>query len=143
MGSNKKQRNDAVVKQNQGVTYTGHFEGPLPPPVHLADYEEICPGAADRIITMAENQAGHRQDIERRVIKSQSINSLAGIICGFLLGLASIGAGAWIVITGHSLEGLGAMFMGIAALVGTFVYGKRANVKEIVEKQKLVDQLKR
>ena len=143
MGSNKKQRQDAVVKPDQSVTYAEHYQGPLPPPVHLADYEEICPGAADRIITMAEYQAGHRQDIERRVVKSQSINSLAGIICGFLLGLASIGFGAWIVVTGHSLEGLGTMLMGISALVGTFSYGKRANVKEIVEKQKLVNQLKR
>lgn len=143
MGGNKKKKQDAVVPTNQSLTYGEHYQGPLPPPTHLADYEDICPGAADRIITMAENQAGHRQDIEKRVINSQSINSLAGIICGFLLGLASIGFGAWIVVTGHSLEGLGTMLMGISALVGTFIYGKRANVKEIIEKQKLVNQLKR
>ena len=59
-----------------------------------------------------------------------------------MLGLASIGFGAWIVVTGHSIEGIGTMFMGIAAPVGTFIYGKRANVKAVIEKQKLVNRMK-
>jgi uncharacterized membrane protein len=32
------------------------FSGPLPPPEALAKYNDILPGAADRIITMAEHQ---------------------------------------------------------------------------------------
>lgn len=47
-----------------------HFQfsaGPLPQPETLGGYEDIVPGAADRIITMAENQLAHRheQDTER------------------------------------------------------------------------------
>ncbi len=41
------------------------LSGPLPPPEMLAQYEEILPGAAERILSMAERQAEHRQKMER------------------------------------------------------------------------------
>ena len=41
------------------------FQGPLPPPAVLAQYENIHSGFADRIISMAETQAAHRQSLER------------------------------------------------------------------------------
>ncbi len=34
---------------------------PLPHPSELAGYEDILPGAAERIFAMAESQAAHRQ----------------------------------------------------------------------------------
>lgn len=39
--------------------------GPLPAPEDFAHYEHICPGAAERIIAMAENNQSHRQTMER------------------------------------------------------------------------------
>ena len=41
------------------------LSGPLPPPEMLAQYEEILPGAAERILSMAERQAEHRQKMEQ------------------------------------------------------------------------------
>jgi uncharacterized membrane protein len=43
------------------------FSGPLPPPEVLQNYNQITPGAADRIISMAEKQSQHRQESEMRV----------------------------------------------------------------------------
>ncbi len=36
------------------------FSGPLPPPQVLGQYDEILPGAAERILRMAEKQQDHR-----------------------------------------------------------------------------------
>ena len=36
------------------------FAGPLPPPQLFEGYERVCPGAADRILTMAELQTRSR-----------------------------------------------------------------------------------
>jgi uncharacterized membrane protein len=44
------------------------YSGPLPLPQQLQGYEEIVPGAADRIIRMAEKQSAHRIEIESKVI---------------------------------------------------------------------------
>ncbi|MBW2608107.1 MAG: DUF2335 domain-containing protein [Deltaproteobacteria bacterium] len=46
------------------------FSWPLPPPEILAKYNSVLPDAAERIISMAENQATHRQRIESKVIES-------------------------------------------------------------------------
>nr|DAR22085.1 MAG TPA: putative membrane protein [Caudoviricetes sp.] len=42
-----------------------HFSGPIPPPEILSGYEQIHPGFADRIISMAEKQSAHRQGLEK------------------------------------------------------------------------------
>ena len=38
--------------------------GPLPHPSILRGYEDVCPGAADRVIRMAEQRAMHRETFE-------------------------------------------------------------------------------
>ena len=44
------------VKEALMVMRSEMYSGPIPPPEALARYEEIQPGAADRILKMAEKQ---------------------------------------------------------------------------------------
>lgn len=46
------------------VSQTKVHQGPLPSPEVLRDYDDLIPGAAARIIEMAEHQARHRQNLE-------------------------------------------------------------------------------
>lgn len=115
--------------------------GPLPPPDVFAGYDRTCPGAAERILNMAERQASHRQELEKMALKSQSRNSLFGLISGTFIGLAGIGASTYIAVMGHSLEGMGTMIASLAALVGVYVYGKHSNREEMIEKQKLMNSV--
>jgi hypothetical protein len=50
------------------------FQGPVPPPQMLAEYEKVLPGSADRLIrlterqlTLQENQSAHRISMEAAV----------------------------------------------------------------------------
>lgn len=44
------------------------FTGPLPPPEQLLQYEQISPGFADRIVTMAEKEQENRHgEIRARI----------------------------------------------------------------------------
>lgn len=52
----------------QAAAWFESFSGPLPPPKHLAEYERILPGAAERIFRMAEDQATHRRSLEQAVV---------------------------------------------------------------------------
>jgi uncharacterized membrane protein len=47
-------------------------QGPFPSGDELAIYEQTVPGAANRIIQMAEEQARHRQDLEKASLTSDS-----------------------------------------------------------------------
>ena len=68
---------------NQILSATAQaFSGPLPPPEILAKYNSVVPNAAERIITMAETQAAHRQRMESKVIESNVRNSQLGLHYG-------------------------------------------------------------
>ena len=110
------------------------FRGPLPNPDHLAKYEEICPGLADRIVKMAENQAAHRQSIEKKVIASQTRDSFLGVIFAFLLGCTTIVAGTIITLNGYTFAGFSFGAAGLGGIVISFIYGTRSNRREREDK---------
>lgn len=128
--------NNQVMKttNGKGTELIAHqsmvHQGPLPDPNTLAKYEEICPGAADRILTMAEQQASHRQDIERVAVRSGSRDSIWGIASGLIIGLATTVSGTIIVLNGHEWPGAFLGASGLIGLVSVFVYGTRSNRKE-------------
>ena len=123
------QKSAAILAQ--AITMTS-FSGPLPPPDILKQYDLIVPGAANRIIVMAEEQGKHRQDIEKVVIASDSRNSTMGIVAGFVVSLLLIGASVFLIIIGKSAEGTVLGTTDVVALVAAFIYGtnKRRGERE-------------
>jgi len=81
------------------------FSGPLPPPESLERYNQVLPGLAERIITMAESQHSHRQGLEKHVIHSNVSAQKTGTILGFVIAMTVIGGGFFLVHEGKSLEG--------------------------------------
>lgn len=75
----------AAVREVVVQAIKEEFSGPIPPPDIIEKYERILPGAADRIITMAEQQATHRQAMEKKMIESESRDGLLGIIFAFFI----------------------------------------------------------
>lgn len=45
------------------VAQSASFSGPIPPPAILHQYDAVIPGAAERILKMAEEQSKHRQEL--------------------------------------------------------------------------------
>lgn len=56
---------EAEVRQVIAEVVRSEFSDPIPPPSIISGYENVLPGSADRILAMAENQAKHRQEMER------------------------------------------------------------------------------
>jgi uncharacterized membrane protein len=111
--------------------------GPLPLPEILQGYENIAPGFADRIITMAEKQAQHRQDIEKIAYKSEARNSLLGIVvAGAVVTLIS----AVGFLSGSALGGSLLGGTGLVGLAGAFIYGTRTQQRNQNGDQKVSEQ---
>lgn len=107
------------------------YRGPIPPPELLEGYERILPGSADRIIAMTERQQNHRIDLEATVVTSNAKDAHLGVIFAFILGLLVIGGGIAIILMDKGAAlGSAFSFVGLATLLGTFVYGTRSNSKE-------------
>ena len=115
--------------------------GPLPDPEVLSQYDKALPGTAEKIVKVFEDQVKHRMQIEteqmelkRRQMtviegyaKDDSRNSLLGIMIAGLLGIASIGLGAYAVHNGNATAGAVTSSVGIGSIVGAFIYGTRAS----------------
>ncbi|HZW94289.1 MAG TPA: DUF2335 domain-containing protein [Candidatus Eremiobacteraceae bacterium] len=110
------------------------FSGPLPPPDALERYNQILPGAAERIIAMAENQHTHRQGLEKHVIHSNVAAQRLGTILGFIVAMTVVIGGMFLVHEGKSGEGLAAILTALASLVGVFLYSKHEQQKELAKK---------
>jgi uncharacterized membrane protein len=81
------------------------FAGPLPHPTILAEYDKILHGAANRIITMAENQQGHRHHLEKTVIEGNVRAAKRGQIFAFVLGTLGIVIGGSLIALGKDIQG--------------------------------------
>ena len=104
--------------------------GPLPSPETLAGYEQVLPGAAERILHMAEQQQDHRQVIEKAVVFGNVRDQRLGVVFAFLLGVAGISCGTAIILLGHPLGGFSVLLAALASLVTAFIYGRHEQRKE-------------
>jgi len=110
--------------------------GPLPPPDELQRYESILPGAAERIISMAEGQATHRRQLERDAVDAdirdaadERAERRRGQYLGFAIGVVAIAGGTLSMVFSPGVVGqVGGVVIGggaLATIVTAFVTGKR------------------
>lgn len=118
-----------AVQVSQSVSY----QGPIPHPRILADYENVLPGAADRIIKMAEREQEHRHEFDAKCQASDSRDSLLGILFALFISLSTVGAGILIIFNVPSIRGIisGSVLSlsGLAAVVGSFLKHTQATWK--------------
>jgi len=112
------------------------FSGPLPPPEMLREYDQIYPGAAEKIIQMAESQLHHRQSLERQVIEAEIRQAARGQWIAGAIALAGLLAATLVGVFGSPVVGGAIAAMDVVGLAAVFIYGshqKRAEREERVK----------
>jgi uncharacterized membrane protein len=112
------------------------FAGPLPPPNILRGYDEIVPGAAERILTMAENQQSHRMHLESSVIEENCKSQRRGLNFGFVIAMTVILGGFFLIFKGKDITGIISVVLALVSLVGLFIYGKEKQSKQLKSNNK-------
>ncbi len=123
----------SVPQQGNHILEASMYSGPIPPPVFFAEYEKALPGLADRVMKMSETQTAHRIDLESRVVKTDNIRSILGLLFAFLIVIAGMVIGGYLVYKDKAVAGFAAMFAPLAVVVGSFIYQK-VKSKPISEK---------
>lgn len=77
------------------------WQGPIPSPKQLAEFEAIKPGLANRIVSMAEDEGVHSRLIERRALNWSIAAQLVGQVFGLGIALACLYAAYWLAMAGH------------------------------------------
>lgn len=114
-----------VVERVTRIVASEIFQGPLPHPKHIQAYEDACPGAADRIIRLAEIAQARREDRRDKLVEHEYSDRRLGLKLGFTALAGLVIAGVIVVALGNVVVGsglLGAAVLGTVA--GTFVHGR-------------------
>lgn len=111
-------------------TVVAAWQGPLPAPNDLAAYDRVVPGAAERIIGMAETQGAHRRAIETRPAEAAIRAQHLGLWLGFVVTMTAIGGGIYLVSLGANLSGVATIMIALGGLVSAFIFGRERMRRE-------------
>lgn len=118
-----------------------YFAGPLPHPDVLKQYDNIVPGAANRIIQMAESQSKHRRDLEKKVIGSNIVNERIGMIFAFILTVLLLFFSGTLIYMDKPIEGL--ITLGIVIIGNAYNYISQKKQEKEGEYSPKEDDLKK
>lgn len=119
-------RNKSISRSTVfAARYYKRQSGPVPDPETIRGYEEICPGAADRIIKMAENQAAHRQQLEKDIYNNRFTLGKRGQNCAVLVTITAFITSAYCAYLGESVVAITIGGAGLASLVAVFITGRK------------------
>jgi uncharacterized membrane protein len=122
----KQQRREIVARVHR-ILVSENFSGPMPHPRHLEGYEQILPGSAERILSMAEKAQDHNIAMETLIVRAEIDDQKRGMrygLAGLLVALALAGYSAFL-----GRADLAAIFTGTVILgaVTLFVRGRSAD----------------
>jgi uncharacterized membrane protein len=127
------------MKNKANYSITAHksevYVGPLPKPETLKQFDDIVPGAAERILTQFEEQSRHRRDLEQKVISNDIVLSQRGLTFALVIGVIAIVGGIVTALVGKELAGAFIGGGGVIGLVSAFIYGSQAKRKHLKTKE--------
>lgn len=111
----------------------GHqYSGPLPPPEMLQGFEQVLPGAAERIFSMVEQEQKHVHALQERslAIDEQNVRGAyrlasRGQILGFVVVFASLLIGALLLYLGKDISGLATILTSLGIVLALFLGYRR------------------
>ena len=120
-------------------------EGLLPAPATLRQYEEMIPGAAERLLSLVEREQERRHAREKHILDEAVADTrsgrnahLRGDFMVILMFIACMSTGIWVLLTGRS-EIIAGTLLGtpLIAAIGSLLYQRRLfkeSKKELPEK---------
>lgn len=123
-----KHPNNPQQQTNNHTLVHQAYQGPIPPPAHLEQFEALIPGAAERIIKMAEQEADQRHyiekldaDINNRAMGKAFTEQRIGQICAFLLALMAISGSIYCAAIGATAIGCVLGGSSVMAVISAFL----------------------
>jgi uncharacterized membrane protein len=110
---------DVVSERRESLTITRTWQGPLPDPESLAQYEQLVPGAAERFLFMVEGQVAHRHRMESE--NSTRLNW--GLVAAFVVVVLVVAAGAGLIYLGYGWAGAAVIGINVVGLAAVFITG--------------------
>jgi hypothetical protein len=104
----------------------------------MEKYELLYPGATKKLFDLFQEQAGHRMELEKTVIKGDSRRANIAQWLSFVLGMTALTGGVVLILKGKDGFGFAAIIGALATLLGAFFGGAILRKMERQNKAKAV-----
>ncbi|PWB34680.1 DUF2335 domain-containing protein [Pseudomonas sp. SDI] len=119
-------------EKRQTAVVAKSFQGPLPPPALLQEYDAVVPGLAKEIVQWTTSQTAHRQGIEDRAMSIDEkmstwyvVEVLLGQLFALIIALTVIGAVVYLATQGREVAAGVLGTVGFGGIVAAFITGRR------------------
>ena len=114
-----------IVSRVVKIAAAERFSGPIAHPRHLREYEDILPGAAERIVRMAEKAQDHNAKMDELIVQKQIEDQRRGMNYGFFALIVLISCAAYFGYNNSPI--IAGLFLTAAALntVSGFINGRQ------------------
>jgi len=102
------------------------YSGPLPHPEILNRYDEIIPGAAERILKMAENEQGHRLTMDKESTTNAIVMGYLGITFAFFAVIMLVCLVYYALSKGFDTAAATISVGAIASVASVFIFFKKS-----------------
>lgn len=113
-----------IADNRLNAIHLQQYSGPLPHPDALERYEQIVPGAAERIISMAEKEMEHRHKNETMLSRNVVRTTYTSILFAFISVIILSGLVFFALHKGYDRVGAAIAVGAIAAVAGVFIFFK-------------------
>jgi uncharacterized membrane protein len=117
----QKQTDKLTDNRREQIVVSHQFSGPIPPPDTLEKYNQIIPGAAERILNMAENEAASRQRNDEKLINNIVRSSFLGIFFAFASVILLSLLAYYALMNDYPVVASGIVVV-IASVAGVFIF---------------------
>lgn len=100
------------------------FRGPLPPPAMLLQYNQVLPGAAERIFRLTEKEQEHRHRTQNDALLGAVSRDRRGQWMGFCIALVVLIMAAFFAYRGSTWFAGTLATLDLVGLTTVFVYGR-------------------
>jgi uncharacterized membrane protein len=138
MRASKRRRNnptlpstlEASAEDSSLVEVHSAWQGPVPPPAVLADFNGVVEGGAERVFRQWELETEHRRNYERKALSGRIWLDGIGRATAFVFAISALAVTAYAAFIGQPL--VAAVLGGgtIAAVTTALVYRSKLNDRE-------------
>lgn len=134
------QQKELIVERLTSLVVSEKFSGPIAHPRHLEAYEQICPGAAERIIAMAEREQESKHDLIKADIglatsaqRDDADDKKRGMRLGFAAFIIMMVCALIALHWKEPWMAAGFLATSVASAVGIFVQGRARKNGDVEE----------
>jgi uncharacterized membrane protein len=100
------------------------WQGPLPDPSSLREFNDIVPGLAEKIVSEFQTEAAHRRDFEKTALKASIRTDIFSRISALVFAISALIVAGYCAFLGLPTAAIAIGGVTIAAVVSAFIWGR-------------------